>query len=88
MHLATPDSLHAKSIRHPAILLYWAALSKRLGTGKASWVSHCVIVAMSVKMPGSAIHAHSGGIGHGFSFIVKLPLSQTGEDSIDATYRG
>jgi|GEM_PF-2787719 len=37
------------------------------------------IVATIVKMHGGAIHAHSGGVGHGASFIVELPLAQTGE---------
>lgn len=37
------------------------------------------IVATIVKMHGGAIHAYSRGVGHGASFIVELPLSQTGE---------
>jgi PAS domain S-box-containing protein len=35
------------------------------------------IVATIVKMHAGAIHAHSGGVGLGASFVVELPLSQT-----------
>src|SRR6185503_11174381 len=35
------------------------------------------IAATIVKMHGGTTHAHSGGVGHGASFIVELPLSQT-----------
>jgi len=37
------------------------------------------IVATIVKMHGGAVHAHSDGVGHGASFVIELPLSQTDE---------
>ena len=39
------------------------------------------IVATIVKMHGGVIHAHSEGVGHGASFTVELPLSETAETS-------